>query len=67
MEIKNSKELGELIKIKRKELGITQSELAFTTQLSTRLIVGLETNKRSVGIDKLLKICSALNLKVNIE
>ena len=66
MQVKNLIELSKLIKTKRKELGLTQNELAFAVNTSVRLIVEFEQGKRSIKSDTLLKLCNALNLKVDI-
>ena len=66
MIIKDSKELGEPIKSKRKELGLTQKELAFAVNSGIRLIVGLERGERGVRIDKVIKICTMPGLKMDI-
>jgi len=66
MEVKNLNDFAKLTKNKRKELNLTQNELAFAINSSVRLIVEFERGKRSIKSDTLFKICNALNLKVNI-
>ena len=67
MQITNIKELGKLIKEKRKEQGLTQKDLALTAGIGVRLIVELERGMRGVNIETILKICMMLGLKVEIE
>ena len=66
MEIKNLEEFRKLIKEKRKESNLTQRDLAFAINSSVRLIVEFERGERNIKSDTLLKLCNALNLKVNI-
>lgn len=66
MKIDNIQELGELIRKTRKEQGLSQKDLAFTAGTSLRLIIELESGKRKVHVDTVIKICKLLGLTVNI-
>ena len=64
MRIDNIDELGKLIRDTRKAQGLTQKDLA---GVSVRLIVEFENGKRGVNIDSVIKLCSLLGLKIDIE
>lgn len=61
------KELGTRIKVRRKELGITQAYLAAISGTGIRFIIELEQGKPTVQLNKVLDVLSALNLTMNIE
>lgn len=67
MNINNIKELGKLLKQSRKSQGLTQADVALVSGVSIRLVVELENGTRSVSFEKILKICSVLNLTIDIE
>ena len=67
MNINNIEELGKLIKNTRKAQKLTQKDLALVAGLSVRLIVELENGKRGVSIESIIKLCSLLGMKIDIE
>lgn len=67
MRIDNINELGKLIRDTRKAQGLTQKDLALVAGVSVRLIVEFENGKRGVNIDSVIKLCSLLGLKIDIE
>ncbi len=67
MRIDNIDELGKLIRDTRKAQGLTQKDLALVAGVSVRLIVEFENGKRGVNIDSVIKLCSLLGLKIDIE
>lgn len=67
MRIDNIDELGKLIRDTRKAQGLTQKDLALVAGVSVRLIVEFENGKRGVNIDSVMKLCSLLGLKIDIE
>lgn len=67
IDIKNAKELGNLLKVRRKELKITQTELAKFTGLSHTGIGRIETAQNDVKFSTLLKLSQMLGLKLIIE
>jgi HTH-type transcriptional regulator / antitoxin HipB len=54
--------LGRLVRSRRRELGLTQSDVAGVARTGVRFISELESGKRSVQLDGVLKICDALGL-----
>ena len=67
MNINNIEELGRLIKNARKTQKLTQKDLALVAGMSVRLIVELENGKRGVSIESVIKLCSLLGMKIDIE
>lgn len=65
--ITNTKELGKLIRDKRKEKGLTQSDLAMYCNTGIRFISDLENGKPTMQIEKVLVVLSMLALNVYVE
>ena len=63
----NKKEIAKLITKRRKQLNITQVELALLSELSTRQLSDIETAKVSTTIDTLSKICETLGLSIELK
>lgn len=56
--------LGPLVRARRQELGVTQIELADIARTGVRFISDLETGKRSVRLETVLKVLDALGLEL---
>ena len=63
----NRKEIANLITKRRKQLNITQVELALLSELSTRQLSDIEMAKVSTTIDTLSKICETLGLSIELK
>ena len=63
----NREEVAKLITERRKQLNITQIELALLSELSTRQLSDIETAKVSTTIDTLSKICETLGLNMELK
>ena len=63
----NREEIAKLITKRRKQLNITQVELALLSELSTRQLSDIETAKVSTTIDTLSKICETLGLSIELK
>jgi transcriptional regulator with XRE-family HTH domain len=61
---KHGQILGETIRTKRKKNGLSQEQLAEKANLSTVFISRIERGKESPSVDSLVKIATALGLKV---
>jgi len=59
--------LAQLIKTRRKQLKITQVELALLSEISTRQLSDIETAQVSTTIDTLNKICETLGLTIEVK
>ena len=65
--IKNSQQIGQLIKLTRKEQGIDQASLALICGFSERPLKAIEKGKGTLSVDKLLKILDELGIKLHVE
>lgn len=61
------KQLGKIIQSRRKELNITQVELALLSEISTKQLSNIEQGKVSTTIDMLSKICETLGLSIELK
>ena len=62
--MKNTEQLGTAIRMRRKQLKITQKELAMTCGTGLRFIVDLEKGKPTCQIGKTLQVLQALGLGI---
>jgi transcriptional regulator with XRE-family HTH domain len=62
----DKKTLGKLIQHKRKELGITQTQVSEATELSRNYISDIENGRYKPSVDSLSKIAIFLNLDLNL-
>lgn len=65
--IKNEKDLAEALKERRKELGITQKDLARVCDLSHNGISRIEVADSDIKLSTLLKMGKFLGFKVVLE
>ncbi len=65
--IKNTSQLGILIRTERKHLSVTQKELAMAAGTGLRFIVELERGKETARIGKVFDVLQALGINVLIE
>jgi HTH-type transcriptional regulator / antitoxin HipB len=66
MKMKTTEDLGTAIRTRRKQLKITQKELAMACGTGLRFIVDLEKGKPTCQIGKTLQVLHALGLAVEI-
>ena len=57
-------QIGQKIKTKRRKLGITQADLSKKLSISPTYLNLMESGKRKIDLDLLLKIASELNVDV---
>lgn len=57
-----AKELGALVRSERKRQGLTQARLAALSGVSPRLLGELEAGRSTVGLGRVLTLCSRLGL-----
>ena len=60
-------EVGQLVRVKRRDMGLTQKELAALCHVGTRFISELENGKPSLEIDKVLKVIRNVGLNIALE
>jgi len=67
MKIENTEKLGRSICMRRKQLGVTQKELAMACGTGLRFIVDLEKGKPTCQAGKMLQVVQALGLMLCLE
>jgi len=60
-------DLGELIKSRRKELGITQPHLAELANVSTNTLYKLERGRGNPSLEVLNKLAEILGMEITLE
>lgn len=63
--LKSKTHLGELIKLNRKEAGLTQTELANMAGVGKTLVYDLEKGHTNVSFDKLVSVLNVLNIELS--
>jgi len=64
MNIKDTEQLGSAVREMRRQLKVTQKELAMTCGSGLRFIVDLEKGKPTCRIGKVIQILQALGLEI---
>ncbi|MEE9166110.1 MAG: helix-turn-helix transcriptional regulator [Candidatus Neomarinimicrobiota bacterium] len=67
MNTKSPKQLGATIRARRRQLKVTQKDLALTCGTGLRFIIDLEKGKSTCQIGKILQVLQALGLKLQIS
>jgi len=65
--IQDSEQIGQLIRLIRKEQGIDQASLASICGFSERPLKAIEKGEGSLSADKLFTIINELGIKLHIE
>lgn len=60
------KTIGQIVKENRKRIGITQVQLANYANVSTKFIIELENDKKTIELNKLYNVLDALDLTIKI-
>ena len=58
--------IGEIVKENRKRMKLTQQELAMYANVSTKFIIELEKNKKTVQLDKIYDVLNVFDLTIKI-
>ena len=66
-EIQDAVELGERIRERRRELRMTQEEVAFTSRVAPRIISELEHGKPAAQFATILRVLEALGLDLYVN
>jgi len=66
MNTPTSKQLGAAVRARRRQLKVTQKDLAMTCGTGLRFIIDLEKGKATCQIGKVLQVFQALGLKLQI-
>lgn len=62
--IENPKQLGELIRRRRRELGLTQTEVADVANANLRFVSELERGKRTARLENVLRVLETLGIEL---
>ena len=65
--IRNPKDLGLAIRDRRREMRLSQAELATRVGVTRQWVIGLEQGNRSAEFGLVLKAAAALGLKVDLQ
>jgi len=63
---KNPEQIGAAIRARRRQLKVTQKDLAMTCGTGLRFIIDLEKGKPTCQIGKILEVFNALGLKLQL-
>lgn len=66
-DIKTAKHLGQAVRDRRKNLRLTQGDLALQSGVSQPTISAIENGKNSAQIGLALRICADLGLRIKVE
>ncbi len=67
MNITDTKKLGEYIKKLRKAQQLTQADLAIAANVGVRFLVDLENGKKTAQIGKIIDVCNALGIAIEMQ
>lgn len=59
--------IGQAIKTRRKELGLTQNTLALLSQVGINTIVSIERGSKSPSLETLEKVLDVLGLDIKLQ
>lgn len=62
--IDNPKQLGELIRRRRRELGLTQTEVAEVADTNLRLVSELERGKPTARLENVMRVLATLGIQL---
>ncbi|HEX5277881.1 MAG TPA: helix-turn-helix transcriptional regulator [Fluviicoccus sp.] len=65
--IRSPQELGDALRVARKQLGLTQPQLALAAGVGVRFIVDLEAGKPTVRLENVLRVIDALGGEVRVS
>ena len=58
--------IGQIVKMRRKELGLTQDTLALLSQVGINTIVSIERGSKSPSLETLTKVTDVLGLEIQL-
>lgn len=65
--IRSPQQLGDVVRVARKHLGLTQPQLALAAGVGVRFIVDLEAGKPTVRLENILRVINALGGEINLS
>ncbi len=67
IEINNLKAVGQMVRKKRKEMGMTQAEAAGLCNVGARFMSELENGKATMRFDKIMKVLRSFGFIIGIS
>jgi y4mF family transcriptional regulator len=67
MIVDSPESIAQLVRLRRKALGLTQTELAELSGVSLRFVFDLENAKPTVAMDRFRLVAKALGLSLSLE
>jgi HTH-type transcriptional regulator/antitoxin HipB len=65
--IQSPQQLGDVLRAARKQLGLTQPQLALAAGVGVRFIVDLEAGKPTVRLEMVMRVIEALGGVINLS
>jgi HTH-type transcriptional regulator / antitoxin HipB len=65
--IRSTKQLGQALRAARKQLGLTQPQLALAAGVGVRFIVDLEAGKTTVQLERVLRVIDVLGGDIHLS
>ncbi len=65
--IRSPQQLGEALRASRKQLGLTQPQLALAAGVGIRFIVDLEAGKPTLRLENILRVIDALGGEIQLS
>ncbi|MDT8452340.1 MAG: helix-turn-helix domain-containing protein [Gammaproteobacteria bacterium] len=65
--VTSPEELGRVLKMRRKELNLTQIEAGKKFNLTQKTVSNIENGRPGVQLDTLFRLMSALNLEIHLQ
>jgi len=59
-----AQEIGQIVRASRKQLGVTQRDLALTSGTGLRFVIYLEKGKETCQIGKVLTVLNTLGIRI---
>ena len=64
--IRSSQQLGRTLRVARKQIGLTQPQLALAAGVGVRFIVDLEAGKPTLRLENILRVIDALGGEIRL-
>lgn len=65
--VRNSNEIGEIVRLHREKANLTQLELAALSGVGKTVIFDIEKGKSTIKLETLLKVFKSLNITVALD
>ena len=64
--IQSTENIGQMVRLTRKKLGVTQRDLALTAGTGLRFIIELEKGKTTCQVGKVLQVLQVLGIQLHL-